>query len=720
MFDFGQLRIKTKLMAMLLSVSLGSIAIVSYLSWDRARHIIKTAISNQLVSVRASKAYQIESYFKNLYGHIATLCEDRMVVEAMVEFNTSFKELNFEYISEEWNKELKEYYETDFFPELAATVGGKPHFENYRPTTQAGTYIQYHYIAENKAKVGEKATLNDANDGSNYSKVHAKYHEIFANLSKRFGYYDVFLIDHKTGNVVYSVSKETDFGSSLFQGAYRKTNLATVVERVVRSPERGAIQLVDFEPYRPSYAAPAAFIAGPIYNGPHVVGILAIQLPVDEINKVLTGNERWKSDGLGDTGETYLVGSDYKMRSISRFLVEDPSGYKKGLKSSGVPDSTIAQIEKFNTSILLQPVKTEAAKQAISGVEGTKIIKDYRNTDVLSSFAPLNIGGVDWAIISEMDLAEAYAPVRKLQEFLLISTVLLILTITFIARLVATRFVTPMDRMIEGARRIKDGDFNAEVHVESRDEFGELAESFNETVGHVRKQFQVVKEKTHENEALLLNVLPALAVERRQAGDRLAASQFQEITVMVASIDGFDALIENLESQNGAELLDELIDIIDVLASRFDIERLALLGDDFVAVSGLSRPRMDHTQRLLEFLVEAEDAIVGFGNLHQGQLRLRAGIHSGSVQAGIIGRNKFSYNIWGPVMTVCTALKARSPIASILVSSSVFGRLKESYNFTQNEDVLVADTGKFVKAWKINLSSDLLMEPSSANLSETN
>ncbi len=717
MFDFGQLRIKTKLMAMLLSVSLGSIAIVSYLSWDRARNIIKTAISNQLVSVRASKAYQIESYFNNLYGHIATLCEDRMVVEAMVEFNTSFKELNFEYIPDQWNQTLEEYYKTDFFPELAASVGGQPHFANYRPTTQAGTYIQYYYIAANEAKVGEKATLNDANDGSNYSKIHAKYHELFANLSDRFGYYDVFLIDHKTGNVVYSVSKETDFGSNLFRGAYRKTNLATVVERVLQNPERGAMQLVDFEPYRPSYAAPAAFIAGAIYNGPHVVGILAIQLPVDEINKVLTGNERWKSDGLGDTGETYLVGSDYKMRSISRFLIEDPSGYKKGLKSSGIPDSTIAQIEKFNTSILLQPVNTEAAKQAISGAEGTSIIQDYRNTEVLSSFAPLNISGVDWAIISEMNLSEAYAPVRKLQEFLLISTVLLILAITFIARLVATRFVTPMDRMIEGARQIKNGDFDAEVSVESRDEFGELAESFNETVAHVRKQFQVVKEKTRENEALLLNVLPALAVERRQAGDRLAANKFQEITVMVASIDGFDALIENLEPQNSAELLDELIDIIDVLASRFDIERLALLGDDFVAVSGLSRPRMDHTQRLLEFLVELEDAIVGFGNLHKGQLRLRAGISSGSVQAGIIGRNKFAYNIWGPVMTISLALKAQAPVASILVSSTVFSRLKESYDFTPNEDVLVTDTGEFIKAWKIRLGSEL-GESNSENLSQ--
>lgn len=708
MFDFGQLRIKTKLMAMLLSVSLGSIAIVSYLSWNRARSIIKTAISNQLISVRASKGHQIESYFNSLYNHIATLCEDRMVIEAMVEFNTSFKELNFEFIPDKWNQELENYYQNEFFPELAAIVGGKPSFENYRPTTQAGTYAQYYYIAKNEAEVGKKSGLSDANDGSNYTKIHAKYHDIFLNLSQRFGYHDIFLIDHKTGNVVYSVSKETDFGSNLFRGVYRKTNLATAVDRVLRNPERGSIQLVDFEPYRPSYAAPAAFIAGPIYNGPHLVGIFAIQLPVDEINRVLTGNERWKNDGLGDTGETYLVGSDYTMRSISRFLIEDPESYKKDLESAGTPDSTIAQIERFNTSILLQPVKTEAAKRAISGAEGTSIIRDYRNTRVLSSFAPLKIRGVDWAIIAEIDLSEAYEPVRTLQEFLLISTVLLILVITFIARGVAARFVTPIDRMIEGARRIKDGNFDAEVTVEARDEFGELAASFNETLANVREQVQTVTDKTRENEALLLNVLPALAVERRQTGDRLAARTFQEITIMVASIDGFDELIENLDPQNGAELLDELIDIIDVLANRFDIERISLIGDDFVAVSGLSRPRMDHTQRLLEFLVEVEDTVIGFGNLHKGELRLRAGIHSGSVQAGIIGRSKFAYNIWGPALTISIALKSQAPTTSVLVSSSVFGRLKDSYEFMPVDPVLVSDTGEFVKAWKIsNLTADI-------------
>jgi len=705
MIDFGKLRIKTKLMAMLLSVSLGSIAIVSYLSWNRARNILKTAISNQLVSVRASKAYQIESYFQSLYNHVATLTEDRMIVEAMVDFNRSFKQLNFEFIPDEWTQELEAYYETEFFPRLAASIGGKPHFENYRPTTQAGTYLQYHYIANNSAEVGAKDELRDALDGSDYSKVHAKYHEIFSNLSERFGYYDVFLIDHKTGNVVYSVSKETDFGSNLYRGAYLKTNLATVVERVLENRERGAIQLVDFQPYRPSYAAPAAFIAGPIYNGPHTIGILAIQLPVDEINKVLTGNERWKRDGLGDTGETYLVGSDYKMRSISRFLIEDPEQYKQDLKSAGTPDSTIELIDRFDTSILLQAVRTEAAQAAIGGTEDTRVIRDYRNTPVLSSFAPLDIQGVDWAIVAEMDLSEAYEPVRKLQEFLLISTVLLILAITFVARLVATRFVTPIDKTVEGARRIKSGNFDAEVHVDSRDEFRELAESFNLTVDKVRQQYEIVQQKTQENEALLLNVLPALAVERRQEGDRIAASDFQEITVMATSIDGFDALVESLDSQNGAELLDELIGTLDVVATRFDVERLTLIGSDFVSVCGLSRPRMDHTQRLLEYLVEIEDAVIRFGNLHKGHLRLRAGIHSGSVQAGIIGRNKFSYNIWGPVVTVAIALRAAAPAASVLVSASVFGRLQDSYEFTHHKAVDIHDTGTRLDTWKIVLNT---------------
>ncbi len=103
---------------------------------------------------------------------------------------------------------------------------------------------------------------------------------------------------------------------------------------MVENPEFGAVQIVDFKPYTPSYEAPSAFLATPIFNGPHIVGILALQLQVDEIDKVMTGNQNWKADGLGRSGETFLVGSDLRMRSTSRFLLEDPEGYDQVLRGT--------------------------------------------------------------------------------------------------------------------------------------------------------------------------------------------------------------------------------------------------------------------------------------------------------------------------------------------------------------------------------------------------
>jgi hypothetical protein len=116
---------------------------------------------------------------------------------------------------------------------------------------------------------------------------------------------------------------------------------------------------------------------------------LAFQLPVDKINDVMTGNKNWKQNGLGDSGETYLVGSDYLMRSASRFQIEDPEGHAKTLRSIGTDEKTVKKIKEFNTTILLQEVQTKAVKEALFGKQGTQVIDDYRNIPVLSSYAPL-------------------------------------------------------------------------------------------------------------------------------------------------------------------------------------------------------------------------------------------------------------------------------------------------------------------------------------------
>ena len=337
MFGLNRLSIKSKLQIMLLVASLGSILVVGYLSWSKARETLTERIFDQLTSVRASKAYQVESYFQTLRHHIETLCEDRMVVSAIVEFKQAFTQLNQASIPADWERNIEGYYTNEFLPRLTKNIIGTPVFETYRPTSSASRYLQYHYIANNPNPVGKKDELEQAPDGSEYSRIHARYHALFRNLIKKFGYYDLFLIDSRTGIIVYSVYKETDYSTSLDDGPYRNSNLAEVVKKVRANPDRGAIQIVDFQFYRPSYNAPAAFFAGSIYDGDQEVGILAAQLPVDEINNVLTGNRNWKRDGLGDTGETYLVGADLLMRTVARPLLEDNEGYLGKLRNSNNP-----------------------------------------------------------------------------------------------------------------------------------------------------------------------------------------------------------------------------------------------------------------------------------------------------------------------------------------------------------------------------------------------
>ena len=113
----------------------------------------------------------------------------------------------------------------------------------------------------------------------------------------------------------------------------------------------------------PRTTSPASFIATPIDDGPERLGVLVFQMPVEEIERVMTGNQNWWADGLGETGETYLVGPDFKMRSDSRFILEDPAGYLAALEDAGVSAFDLTRIRDFGTSILLQEVRTRLRRR---------------------------------------------------------------------------------------------------------------------------------------------------------------------------------------------------------------------------------------------------------------------------------------------------------------------------------------------------------------------
>ena len=127
---------------------------------------------------------------------------------------------------------------------------------------------------------------------------------------------------------------------------------------------------MDFESYTPSLGAPAAFVAASIFKDGRRVGVVALQIPLDRIDAVMTGDRKWEEYGLGRTGETYLVGSDFRMRSDSRFFLEDEKKYLESLAGRGVPADLIRLMQAHHSTVLFQQITTPAAKAALARRHG--------------------------------------------------------------------------------------------------------------------------------------------------------------------------------------------------------------------------------------------------------------------------------------------------------------------------------------------------------------
>lgn len=678
--SLNQLSIKSKLILMLLLASGFSTLFTTVLGYRSGQINITNRVFNQLTSVRASKAYQIESYFRNIQNHTQTLSEDLSIVAAAEEFDQAFRDLASTKASASEQQKLAAYYRNDFLPRLDKFHAGRPILAAYLPTETATSRLQVNYIAANPYPVGKKQQLTAASDASSYARIHRRHHPVFRNIVAKFGYYDMFLINPQ-GQIVYTVFKETDFATNLETGPYRDSNLARLARQVIASKEKEFTQLVDFEPYAPSYGMPASFIAAPIHDGTKLVGVLAFQMPVDEINRVMTGNQQWQADGLGETGETILVGSDKLMRSASRFFSENPTAFLERLNSRGFKAEALQRLRQYGTTILQQPVATSPVVQAIAGASGTMNAVDYRGVPVLSSYAPLKIPGLDWVILSQMDQAEAYAPIHAFQRQILISVTLLIGLVTLLAMALAHLFVRPVQQLIDSARRVSSGELTNIPELNSRDEFGELGQSFNAMVRSLQTQTELVDQKNQENERLLFSVFPSAIARRLQKGETQIAEEVTNVAVLFADLKGFSSLVTSLSAYESLAVLNDLVASFDDLAERFGLEKVKTIGDSYLAVCGLAVPYLDHDKRALDFAIEMLGFLRRF-NLERGlRLELQIGIHSGDILAGIVGKSRVVYDIWGETVKRACGLSQIGPGGAVLVSEVVHHRLEDLYAF---------------------------------------
>lgn len=748
----NRLSTKLKLQGLLLAVSLGSILVVGYLAWERSRTALKETILNNLTSVRESKADQVEAYFNNLRKQIATLSEDGTVVAAMEQFNQGFDKLNQaeEELPPEANTAIARFYQEQFFPRLAPNIDGEPELESYRPQSKAARYLQYHYLAKNNKSLEEKQTVINAQDGSDYSKTHVQYHKFFLGLRERFGYEDMFLIDFQSGDIVYTAYKGADFATNLNSGPYSQSGLAEIVQQVRSNSDRGSVQIFDFELYKPSYMYPAAFVATPIYKGTTLVGILALELPIEQVIEIIAEDtaveateteeeaetatpevaaaeeattaeseeaspetpeaeeetsETEEEEEVATTRETYLVGPDSLMRSNARLLMQDPVQYFKTLKANNAEERTIELIENQETSILLQKVDTPAAEEAIAREEGTKVIENYLGESVLSSYAPLNIEGVDWAILSEMSAEEAFKPLNDLERSLLTSTVILMLLVSAFSIFAAGRLLKPVEILLDGVRRIVAGEKGAKVNLDSEDEFGQLARSFNELEEGLEEKNELLARKNRENQTLLLNILPSSVAARLQKGEDAIADEIERAAILVARLGGLEALAAQKGKAEAFALFNEFVEALDGATEKYDVERLKAIGDRYMAACGVATKRLDHTKRLADFALESLKILQGLNNRHNTNLSLTIGIDTGPVMAGLVGSEKFMYyNVWGATVDTANALSDLATPDAILVTQEAYNYLREMYTFEPAQPLQLPGKGE-QQVWALSQES---------------
>ena len=683
---FKYMSIRSKLLLLMLIVGLLSAASVGVLSYNNAKSSLTETIYDQLTALRETKKRQTEIYFKDQLTAFDVFSNQLQVSDALDAFGDNFAVDQAPPSSSE--QTLRGFYQTDYLAKLKENSAGVPVLTTYYPQTHSALTRQIQFISENPAQTGQKENLvrpklvgTSRPDTGAYANAHAQYHPLFLRMLQKLDYYDIFLIDHNSGDIVYSVYKEADFATNLDTGPYRFSGLARAFDAARKNPQLGSVTLIDFSHYEPSYNKPAAFMATPVFDGNTLKGVVAAQLNIDDINAFMTSSGNWELEGMGASGEVYLVGEDARLRTSSRFLIEDKPSYIQALRNAAVPSAQVKLIENTGVAILNQPVKSLASEKALRGTSGTEIVKDYRNVDVLSAYGPIEIGGMRWAILAEKDVAEAMAPLYDMRNKLLITMGSIAILVTLFSLAAAGVFARPVAKLERSVERFKGGDTDFRLDVSGTDEFASLSKAFNGMIDEIRGHNDVIENKNRENERLLRTVLPDVIADRVRGGDVAIAETFENVTVVYATIGRFTEIMANVSASEMISLINELIDAFDEAAERHGVERINTVGDVYLAACGLPVPRLDHAKRAAALALEMVTIVNRFNRTHGFRLTLGVGLSSGEVDAGIVGKRRFVYEILGESVTVARQLAAETPINSVSIAKSTYNDLQDQAPF---------------------------------------
>ena len=677
--------IQSKLMLMLLAMTILATAVAGGIGFESGRTSLRAAVFERLTGIRQAQARVLELGISDLQGSLLIFSRGETVQSALKAFDAGFAELADADITPAQGKAITDFYDRRF----AAAAKDGVDVAALLPSTNAARYLQANYTIPFQDP-DEAGAVDDARDGSAWSAANARYNRYFQDIEDRSGFGDVFLINAE-GDVVYSADKGVELGTNVLTGPYRGEGyLPDAFRNTMSSNEIDFVASTDFADYLPS-DKPVAWMLVPIGPPGRAAGVMAVGYPASIVNDLVTDNRCWEQAGMGRTGETFLVGDDNLMRSVSRLFLEDPDAYRRDVISAGTPPEVADRAIKQGTTVLVQPVGTKATEAARRGETGTLIATNYLGRRALHAYAPLNLKGLDWVIISSINSDEAFAPESNFGQRLVRATVIVIFVACLAAMLWSKLFVRPIKRLEAGAEKISTGDYDVTLPVNSGDEFGDLTVAFNEMSRSLSIKDQLLTKQQEENDRLLLSLMPEKVVARYRGGDEAIAEEHQDVTVIFADLTGLDELSNDLDAAGSLEIINKLVHQFDAAAATHGVERVRNTHNGYLASCGLTVPRLDNIHRTVDFASEMQRIVERFNAETGRNVRLRAGIDTGTVTSGLIGRAGLVYDLWGGAVNLASTMRRGAAQPGVYVTQEVYEATRDTRQYTPAGTITVGD-----------------------------
>lgn len=397
-------------------------AVIALFSYEGASRSLRTEAGQRLALVAQVRAEAVQALFRRVAANLTLTAGDPSTVQALLQFQAG------------WN-----------------AIPGDP-----------ASYLQQHYPPTGPAGAGRVGKTDNAGDGSQWSQAHQRFNGHFRDLAAVRGYHDVILADAK-GNVVYALTKEKDFATSLRTGPWAQSGLGQAFRRAMQSSD-GKPVFIDFSHFEPTGGAAVAFLATPVKaeNGT-LLGVLAIELSADRVNAIVANLV-----GLGRTGQLVLIGAD-------------------GLRRSGSP--MLATVDAMLNPMPKDPdVGRAAAGKTGLDLDGRGFIDGAPSVVAYRSF---DLFGNHWAVVAAEDRVELLADVTRLRTHGLAMMAVAALAAVLIGLAIARSIVRPLVTVGQAMDRIAAKDYDFDVpYIGRRDETGAIA-----------RNLEAFRTKLKENEA---------------------------------------------------------------------------------------------------------------------------------------------------------------------------------------------------------------------------